>query len=138
MSLSILVNHLGYDTGAPKRAVIALKAGQTAVDRFRVLREADGASVHEGPAGRATPVGGWFGGKVSYSVCDFSSVDAPGFYHVSAGGESSSRFEIGRSLVFETTIEPLLRYFRGQRCRGAYDIADREARFFGGRTDRVD
>ncbi len=137
MSFSIFVNHLGYDRGAPKRAVLGIPTGES-VEGFRIVREHDGAAAFEGPVGRATPVANWFGRTIAYATCDFSELDTPGFYHVSVRDLRSPRFEIGDRLILEKTIGPLMNYFRGQRCRGAYDLADREARFFGSRQDRVD
>jgi hypothetical protein len=131
-----LTNHLGYEVGAPKRAVLA--GARVPAARFRVVQDPSGVVVWEGTLGAATPVANWMRRKVAYAIADFTAFDEAGTYRLAVGDEESEPFAIAADLLKERALPALLRYFRGQRCRGAYDQADRSAAFHGGRTDRVD
>ena len=105
---------------------------------FRLQHAARRATVFEGTAEPAAAVANWARREVSYAACDFSAFDEPGRYRIATAGAESAPFEIAPALLRARTLPGLLRYFRGQRCRGAYDEADRQAGFFGARPDRVD
>jgi len=119
----------------------------TAPLAFRLLEEASGARVFHGLGRYEGAVPRWRD-WVFWSL-DFSEARRPGRYLVelanggariladSQAGRSAG-FEIGEGLLLERTAAAVLRYFRSQRCAGAWDQADRQAGFFGGRADRVD
>ncbi len=59
---------------------------------------------------------------------DFSSFSVPGTYEVKVGGLSSYPFRIDHDLLEATTLSNVLYYFKGQRCSGLMDQADRVLR----------
>ncbi len=156
--MRILVSHVGYDAGEPKRAVVQASRSEpfsSAPLAFRLLEEASGARVFRGQAPYVGAVPRWRD-WVFWSL-DFSEVRRPGRYLIElangdagvlAGGPAGMRadsragrsasFEIGEHLLLQRTAPAVLRYFRSQRCSGPWDQADRQAPFFGGRADRVD
>jgi hypothetical protein len=136
MSYTVHVNHLGYELGAPKRAVVGTAA--TLGPHFRLLREPWRMPVWQGEIGTPGPVARWKRGEVQYARCDFSGFDEPGLYRLAVGDVVSEPFAIQPGLLWSATAEAVLRYFRGQRCRGAYDEADRRTAFFGDARERVD
>ena len=74
----VLVDQVGYDTGAIKQAIV-MDASGAAPQTFRVVDADSGKVVTEGTLSAATGVARWNG---SYAVADFSSVRTPGHYYV--------------------------------------------------------
>ena len=148
--MRILVSHVGYDAGEPKKAVLRTGSAERipaapipAVPlSFRVVDAASGAVVFEGMAQFVGPVRRWR--DWVFWTLDFSGLRRQGRYTLEipgngpAGGLRSEAFEIGERLLLRRTVPAVLRYFRSQRCGAAWDEADRRAAFFGGRADRVD
>jgi hypothetical protein len=147
--MRILVSHVGYDAGEPKRAVLQADRAEpfsTAPLAFRLVDAASGTRVFHGLARFVGAVPSWR--DWVFWTLDFSELRRPGRFVVElangggllAGGqaERSETFEIGPGLLLSRTVPAVLRYFRSQRCSGAWDEADRRAAFFGGRADRVD
>ena len=57
-NIKVLVNHLGYEQDAPKRAVILGHAGDD-VTKFKVIDCSTGKNVLSGPAVKVGPVDQW-------------------------------------------------------------------------------
>ena len=148
--MRILVSHVGYDAGEPKRAVVQAARSEpfsTAPLAFRLREEGSGTAVFHGLAPHVGAVPRWRD-WVFWSL-DFSEARRPGRYLIElANGAArilvdrqagrSAVFPIAESLLLEQTAPAVLRYFRSQRCAGDWDQADRQAPFFGGRADRAD
>ncbi len=151
--MRILVSHVGYDAGEPKRAVVQAARSEsfsTAPLAFRLLEESSGTRVFHGLAPYVGPVPRWR--DWLFWSLDFSEARRPGRYVVElpigpgilAGlrpgsqANRSASFEIGQGLLLERTAPAVLRWFRSQRCAGPFDQADRQAAFYGGRPGRVD
>jgi hypothetical protein len=147
--MEILVNHLGYESSGPKKAVLkacladpadtaAPNARAPAVSlAFRVLDAAGGVALKE-QARFIGPVPRWK--DWLFWILDFSGLHRQGRYvlELPASGLRSEPFEIADRLLLRRTVPAVLRYFRSQRCGGAWDEADRHVGFYGGRPDRVD
>lgn len=134
----VLLNHLGFDQGASKQAVLQCER-DLGKPGFAVLNEA-GAVVFKGifqPTGR---VDHWHTGLTWRA--DLSALDAPGTYRIRVEGLAeplnSESFSIRPRLLAESCLPALVDYFRSQHCAGSYDRTDRRARFFGGREGRAD
>jgi hypothetical protein len=135
----ILINHIGYEESAAKKAVLALGALRGA-GLFSLVRQPGGKAVYEGAVNTPTGVDHWRCGE--FALLDFSDCRAPGRYRLrvrhTLGTLLSAPFVIERRLLWRRTLPALLDYFRGQRCEGVLDAADRELPFHGVRTERVD
>jgi hypothetical protein len=130
----ILINQIGYDSGAEKRLLLAT-AEPVGAGEFHVVRE-DGERVYTAAFRPAGVVDGWRGRH--FQVGDFSAVVDPGRYTIESGTARSATFEIGPNLLLERTLAPVLSYLRSQRCRDPWDAADRRCKFFGGGREPVD
>ncbi len=134
----VLVNHVGYECRAEKKAVIAAPA-TPALERFALLDE-EGRKVLAGKPVRAGEVPGWKGRH--FWIADFTRARRPGRYRLAVSGAgvdlASAPFAIGDGILADSCLSDILSYFKGQRCSGAYDAFDRHVPFFGGRPGTVD
>ena len=129
-NLKVLVNHLGYEQNAAKRAVILGHAGDV-VTGFTVIDTATGKSMLSGTASPAGPVDQW---KDWYFwTADFSPVKSAGTYllvcQTSQGEVRSFPFLIQTDLLEKDTLSSVIYYFKGQRSSGLLDKADRNLKF---------
>ncbi|RXK53412.1 endoglucanase-like protein [Oleiharenicola lentus] len=130
--MKILFNHIGY---APDDAKVLLidAPEKTSWRELALVSLPDGATVWRGAATFAGGVAGWSVGP--WWRADVSAVRAPGRYALrwataDATGQSEG-FEIAESLFGQALVSDLLFYFKGQRCAGIYDRADRRAKRVG-------
>lgn len=122
----ILVDQVGYETAAPKVALI-----ESATDEdpgsVALVDTTTGKAVLEAKSEPAGTVDHW--GPWHFWKADFSSWRTPGEYRLRVVGRdfaiSSCAFEIGDSLLERRTLSNLLYYFKGQRSSGDFDRADR-------------
>ena len=135
---SVLVNHVGYDCRAAKKAVIVAPEA-AALERFKLLDES-GREVLAGTVRRAGAVPGWQG-RFFWSA-DFSGCRRSGVFRLVVSGPAvriaSAPFAIRAGLLADTCLSDILFYFKSQRSSGAYDAFDRHVPFFGGRPGTVD
>ena len=131
---SILINHLGYEVGAPKCALVASPA-TSRLQVFELIGQG-GAVELERPITYCGGVDGWKGRF--YWKADFGPFDKPGEYTLRVPGLLSDPFTIAPRLLAARTVMPMLDYFRSQRCRAPWDESDRTCQFFGRRSDCVD
>lgn len=115
----VLVNQIGYDTGAPKSFVVQSNADAGVVS-FKLMRS--GETVFSDNLESLGRIQGAFGQDWDnvYWRGDFSEIDEPGTYHLRVTvGETqatSYEFEIGENLLWQRTVRPAYRYFYYQRC----------------------
>jgi hypothetical protein len=122
----VLVDQVGYETTAPKVALIeGAEADQPTA--FALVDEASGKIAFAGklePAGTVDHWRDWHFWKA-----DFSDLRTPGHYVLRTttrdGPVSSCAFEIGEDLLERTTLSNVIFYFKGQRASGDLDRADR-------------
>ena len=123
--IKILVNHLGYEQDAPKRAVILGRAGD-AVAGFKVIDYSTGSNALSGVTVDVGPVDHWK--DWHFWTADFSSVTTEGTYllesRTSRGDVRSFPFRVQRDLLERNTLSSVIYYFKGQRCSGLLDKAD--------------
>lgn len=117
--VEVLVNQVGYDTGAPKSFVVQSNAdADKAV--FDLLRGDE--AVLSGNLEKRGRIQGAFGQDWNhvYWRGDFSEFDEPGTYRlrvtVGRTQATSYEFEIGENLLWQRTVRPAYRYFYYQRC----------------------
>jgi Glycosyl hydrolase family 9/Cellulase N-terminal ig-like domain len=122
----VLVDQVGYETAAPKVAVIE-NTTDAAPGSFALVDDTTGAIVFTGKTAPAGTVDHWV--PWHFWKADFSSLRTPGEYRLRTGdGEravSSCAFEIGDDLLERRTLSNVLYYFKGQRSSGDFDRADR-------------
>jgi hypothetical protein len=135
----VLVDQVGYDTTAPKQALIE----GTSADHpqgYTVVNAESGAVVAQGALQPAGEVFRW-GDRVFWTV-DFSRVNTPGHYalQTTVDGKTvtSCAFAIDVDLLERSTLSNVIYYFKGQRVTGAFDRADSHLPLPGGKGGFVD
>ena len=131
-TVKVLVNQVGYEQDGPKRAVILGHAGDE-VTGFKVIDCSTGKGARSGSPAKAGPVDQWT--DWYFWTVDFSSLDTEGTYllevETSRGPARSFPFKIQRNLLEKNTLSNVIYYFKGQRCSGLLDQADRNLKFEG-------
>jgi len=135
----VLVDQVGYDTLAPKQAIVA-GSDQDHPRQFALIDSQSGKPVLHADLG--------FSGKVSkwndrvFWIADFSSWQQPGRYmlqvHTTEGDISSGSFEIIDNILERNTLSNVVFYFKSQRSSGLMDRADRHLQLPGGQAGFVD
>ncbi len=138
-TIQILTNHLGYDPSGPKKAVVqALQEDK--VDSYSIRLWDDGKLITSGEPEKAGPVDQWK--KWVFWTIDFTSINQEGKYYIECqtnqGLVRSFPFMIQHNILERHTISDVIFYFRGKRCVGQMDKADRKMTFLTDRTDTVD
>jgi len=135
----ILTNHIGYEVGGPKHAVILGKAG----DNFSsclLKRDANDHSDLSIPAVATGPVQKWR--DWYFWTLDFDSFSTEGKYYIecgsAVGGLRSFPFLIQRDLLARNTMSDIIYYFKEERSSGEFDKADRHLKFEGTKSGTVD
>jgi hypothetical protein len=122
----VLVDQVGYETTAPKVALISGNEGDPPT-QFMLVNDATDKVVFSGTLEAAGHVDRW--GDRTYWKADFSAFHTPGHYVLRAvtgdGVVSSCSFQIDDNLLERTTLSNVLFYFKGQRASGDMDRADR-------------
>ncbi|TDD84802.1 glycoside hydrolase family 9 protein [Actinomadura rubrisoli] len=115
----VLVNNVGYDPGAPKRAVVTARRSP---GRFRLVDAGSGQTVHSGRLDDAGTVADWDGRR--YWTADFSQVRRAGDYYIAVGSARSAQFKIEATVLERYTLSHVVRHFKGWRCSGQFDKFD--------------
>ncbi|HZZ37922.1 MAG TPA: glycoside hydrolase family 9 protein [Acidobacteriaceae bacterium] len=122
----VLVDQVGYETSAPKEALIE-SAQDKGLSGFALIDDETGRAVFTGvlePQGTVDHWSNW-----NFWRAGFSSWRTPGHYRVRVttadGMVSSCAFEIGDDLLERKTLSDVIYYFKGQRASGDMDQADR-------------
>jgi hypothetical protein len=128
----VLVDQVGYETGAPKQALVE-GTQQDHPQRFTLVDAATGKQVFSGDLREAGKVNAWTPADGdTYWAADFSALKTPGNYEVVVGGAHSCSFEINDDLLERDTLSNIMYYFKGQRASGLMDQADRHLPLPGG------
>jgi hypothetical protein len=137
--LHVLVDQVGYETTAPKQAII-VGTVHDEPQRFSLIDTGTGKTVLEGQLKPAGQVDAW-GGRVFWTA-DFSAWRKAGRYALQTGAASeetrSCEFQIDDDLLERDTLSNVVFYFKGQRSSGLIDQADRHLALPGGETGFVD
>ena len=134
--MRVLVDQVGYETTAPKIALISggeaehPEAEHLDTDhpgKFSLIDDATGKVVFSGTLAPAGRVEHW--NDQTYWKADFSAFHTPGHYLLSvetgSAATSSCSFQIEDDLLERATLSNVLFYFKGQRASGDMDRADR-------------
>ncbi|MBM3114444.1 glycoside hydrolase family 9 protein [Jeongeupia naejangsanensis] len=124
--MKILFNHLGFEPGTRKQALIEAPA-EAALSTFGVYSAESRECVHRGEVRAEGGVARWK--NWHFWSADFSALTAPGEYFLVIDGVTpalvSHAFSIGEGLFGELLLSDIVHYIKGQRCTGLYDLADR-------------
>ncbi|MGB6686813.1 MAG: glycoside hydrolase family 9 protein [Terracidiphilus sp.] len=124
--MQVLVDQVGYETNAPKQAIVSGTA-QSRPGGFALIDTETGQTVLEGDLKPAGEVVAW-GGRVFW-IADFSAWQKAGRFllriHSDGLDLSSCAFAIGDDLLERDTLSNVIYYFKGQRPSGSFDAADR-------------
>ena len=122
----MLVNHVGYELGGPKRAVVQGHQGD-GVRSCAVVDAATGSPVATEAPRYTGPVARWR--DWVYWTLDFSSLERAGAFRVACatgrGEVTSATFRVEKGVLERHTLSDVLYYFKGQRSSGPFDAADR-------------
>ncbi|HEX3986921.1 MAG TPA: glycoside hydrolase family 9 protein [Acidobacteriaceae bacterium] len=122
----VLVDQVGYETNAPKAAVIEAPENRS-LSGFTLVDDDSGRTVFTGTLQRAGSVDHWR--NWHFWKADFSTWRTPGQYvlrvTIRNAVVSSCAFEIGDDLLERKTLSNVIYYFKGQRASGAMDQVDR-------------
>ncbi|MHA4894223.1 ThuA domain-containing protein [Pedobacter sp. PWIIR3] len=122
----IFVNQVGFDSSAPKSAVLQLDKALPPLTRFELINEATGKSVFSGPIGNGTTIDEWFKGKLFYKL-NFSTFRKRGRYQIrfKAGNQVavSNTFVLDQSGLARLTIPSIVHYYHQQRANTPQELA---------------
>ncbi len=126
--LHVLVDQVGYETKAPKQALVAAEDAPSLdpPQTFELIDAKTGKVVLSGPFKPAGQVFRW--DALTFWIADFSSWEKPGHYELAArtksGSITSCEFLIEDDLLERNTLSNVLYYFKSQRASGDIDRAD--------------
>lgn len=124
--VKVLTNQVGYDSVSPKQAVISAHRKMD-IDAFSLVDALNDSVVYQGKVLYKGPVDKWKDWQ--FWSLDFSTFRRPGRYYlkVAAGGgyALSHPFTISTDVLERNTLSDVVYYFKGQRCSGLFDQADR-------------
>jgi len=129
-TVRVLTNHIGYEADGPKRAVVQGLEGDE-VGAFAVKQYDTDTTVLKGEPTFVGPVDRWKGWL--FWTVRFDQVQTVGTYYIECetarGRIRSFPFRIDHDLLESHTISDVIYYFKGQRCDGVNDAADRNIGF---------
>jgi hypothetical protein len=137
--IKILTNHLGYEPQRFKQAIVeAYQDDQISGCTIRKYNDDQKvASVEPIKVGKIDQWKNWY-----FWAIDFSSVKQEGEYCIECetnrGTIRSFPFLIQENILERHTISDVISYFKGQRCVGQMEKADREMTFADERKERID
>ena len=131
--ITVLTNHIGYETTAPKNAVVEADR-LIKLPAFQVVNTADGQTVYSGKPVYSGAVSQWKNWQ--FWTLDFSALRTKGAYRLvvnTADGNTvqSYPFVVEDNLLEQHTVSDVVYYFKGQRSSGLLDKADRALPFSG-------
>jgi thiol-disulfide isomerase/thioredoxin len=122
----VLTNQVGYEYDKPKRAVV-LAVTHLALSSFDLIDETTGKSVYHGKPMYSGAVDKWKNWQ--FWTINFTPYTAAGTYRLRVNGPvgpvTSWPFIIGTNVLEKSTLSDILYYFKGQRCAGPLNQADR-------------
>jgi hypothetical protein len=128
----ILINHLGYDPGAKKLAVIQ-GSPNGAWSAFRIIEAGTGKVGLAGTAVSVGPVQKWK--DWHFWTIDFSALTQEGSYFIECASPRETvrcyPFLIQKNVLERSALSDVIYYFKSQRSSGQLDKADRTMKIEG-------
>lgn len=137
--VTILHNHIGYDTNSPKQFVIKGLENDI-IDSFSIVNFKTKETVFEGTPEKVGKVDKWRDWVFWTGRFDELREDGQFIIKINANQNEtiSFPFKITKNLLQKNTLSDVIYYFKGQRCTGLLDKADRTIPFKGGEYENVD
>ncbi len=128
--MKILINQIGCEQNGPKRAIVLGHKGDE-VTGFKIIDSQTGSEAVSGATVAVGPVDQWK--DWLFWTVDFSQLRTEGTYllecQTNRGPIRSFPFLVQNDLLERNTISNVIYYFKGQRCSGLLDKADRNLPF---------
>ncbi len=135
--MQVLLNHVGFTLASTKIATVQ-HTRPVPPNTFAVVDLRTRKIALTGSLKAVAPVEGWR--DRHFAQLDFSALATPGRYAVMLEGTwppvQSQPFEIADGLFGSQMLSDLVHYFKGQRCTGLFDAADRRAPLLDTREPR--
>jgi hypothetical protein len=124
----VLVDQVGYESSAPKVALLLIEKNDVPPPlKFYLLKAETRQTVFDGDLKAAGGVNHWEG--MNFYSADFSAWRQPGHYVIQVDAEGgdivSCPFAIQDNVLERNTLSNVIYYFKGQRASGDFDRADR-------------
>jgi hypothetical protein len=138
----IYANQIGFDSNAPKIAVIAVDEMLNGNPSFALINMASHKAVFTSTLNKAERIDDWTPGKIYYKA-DFSLFQQAGKYSVrivvNGKNYTSFPFEIADNLLAKRTISSIIHYYNKQRANTPAELAaDEHMHLVGGGDKTVD
>jgi len=137
--VKILINHIGYDPGGVKQAVMQGDPGG-AWSGFKVIEAGTGKVALSGTAVSVGPVRKWK--DWHFWTLDFSGLTQEGSYLIECASPRetvrSYPFLIQKNVLERSALSDVIYYFKSQRCSGQLDKADQAMKIEGKEGVTVD
>lgn len=134
----ILINHIGYKQGAPKKLILQ-SGSQISPKKFQIIKLKD-QSVYEFSFDKGLKTDEWHTG-IAYPG-NFSTLEKTGKYYaltiLGTDTIKSDVFTISQNELSSICLPLLINGFESQHCIDPYNKKDKKMSFFGNRIDTVD
>lgn len=132
---AIFVNHISYDSKAPKEAIIRFDQELKSNLKFSVINSRTQKAEFAGILKSAGVIQEWSPGKYYYSA-DFTTFTTPGKYRVNILHQdkniSSETFEIGDNALANSTLGAIVHYYNKQRANTPQELeGDKKMLLYG-------
>ena len=132
---TVLVNHIGYSKGKPKKVVVQCESMNEKPESFFIV-DRSGEKVYEGKLKEYGKVASWHTGY--YYAGSFDDFNNEGIYRISVGETRSEEFSITRCIDTMRLMNAVTYYFKAQRDSGEWLLDDSSLHFAGNREGTVD
>jgi hypothetical protein len=131
----IYINQVGFDSRAPKIAIIQTNTFSEGKIPFKLINTLSGDAAYAGLASHPQQIAEWAPGKRFYRA-DFSSFNKPGKYklqvYIKGRPFTSDEFLIGENEPARQMISAIIHYYNKQRANTPGELAaDKQLRLFG-------
>lgn len=135
--MKILVNHIGYELNAPKKALLNSAELELTPD-FQAFHAETGQLLASGTACSAGRIPHWDKGFFYEFDLSEACTEGPAFIRVLVDDTSidSDIFQIKENLLIEETLSDVLNYFKVQRCSDQYNVKDKNCSFYKDSSDQ--
>lgn len=137
----VYINQVGFDSNAPKIAIIGITTEVKTPLTFQLTQSATQKIIFTGKLGKPEKINSWDNSKYFYKA-DFSSVKSAGKYQLSFTYKgkklSSYPFQIADHALASLTIPSIIHYYNKQRAHTPQELKADKHIILQGSTNTVD